>query len=162
MNLSNKEILEMILSANEEFSKKVQRMEELASQMEQSNQRYLSELKQTEIKVDNSGVKQSTEVFKNVVENANKSLERSQKGFNSILYCVVFCMIGLAALFFTFKYGIETKADIKEEYRKELSEKGQYNSPENAEFLRKFKKWIDENPKDSQNIIKKVDKMKMK
>lgn len=37
MNLSNKEILEMILSANEEFSKKVQRMEELASQMEQSN-----------------------------------------------------------------------------------------------------------------------------
>ena len=52
MNLSNKEILEMILSANEEFSKNAQRMEQLASQIEQSNQRYLNELKRTQIRVD--------------------------------------------------------------------------------------------------------------
>ena len=48
MNLSNKEILEMILSANEEFSKNAQRMEQLASQIEQSNQRYLGSVDETE------------------------------------------------------------------------------------------------------------------
>mgnify|MGYP006344973423 CR=1 FL=1 len=82
MNLSNKEILEMILSANEEFSKNAQRMEQLASQIEQSNQRYLNELKRTQIRVDSSGVDQSIDTFRNVVENANKSLEKTKKGIN--------------------------------------------------------------------------------
>ena len=162
MNLSNKEILEMILSANEEFSKNAQRMEQLASQIEQSNQRYLNELKRTQIRVDSSGVDQSIDTFRNVVENANKSLEKTKKGINCVLYQVVFCTIGLAALFFTFKYGISIKSDIKEQYRNELIKNGQYNTPENAEFLRKFRLWIDKNPNDSKDLFRKVERMEVK
>ena len=162
MNLSNKEILEMILSANEEFSRNAQRMEQLASQIEQSNQRYLNDLKRTEIKVDRSGVDQSIDTFRNVVENANKTIDRTQKGFSSVLFCAGFCLISLVALFLIYKKGIETKIDIKEEYRKELSEKGQYNTLKDAEFYSKFWQWVDKNPNDSQNLFRKIEKIEKK
>ncbi|WP_312067596.1 hypothetical protein [Empedobacter sp.] len=160
--MNNKHFLEILLDENKEMSDKIKRMEELASQMEQSNVRYLNELKRTQIKVDDSGVKQSIDTFRNVVENANKTIDRTQKKFKVTLYSVVFCAIGLASLFFTFKYGISIKSDIKEQYRNELIKNGQYNTPENAEFLRKFRVWIEKNPNDSNDLFRKVEKMEVK
>lgn len=159
MNMTSQQLMKMILEESKEISDKIKRLEQLAAQIEQSNQNYLDELKRTDIKVDNSGVKQSIETFNNVVENANKTLDRTQKGFSTVLYCAGFCLISLFALFLIYKKGIETKTDIKEEYRKELSEKGQYNTIENAEFLRKFRVWIDKNPNDSNDLFRKVEKM---
>lgn len=158
MNLSNKEILEMILSANEEFSRNAQRMEQLASQIEQSNQRYLNELKRTEIKVDRSGVDQSIDAFRNVVEHANKSLERKQKGFNVVLYCVVFCAIGLASLFFAFRFGFQAKSEIRNEFYNELNSKHRILSENEALFMQKFRKWAEKNPNDSNDLFRKVKK----
>lgn len=74
------------------------------------------------------------------------------------MFCAGLCLISLVALFLIYKKGIETKTDIKEEYRKELSEKGQYNTLKDAEFLRKFWLWVDKNPNDSQNLFRKVKK----
>ena len=160
--MNNKQILEILLAENKEMSEKIKRMEELASQMEQSNLRYLNELKRVEIKVDRSGVDQSINAFRNVVKNSNKTIDRTKKDFNWVLFCAGFCLIMLFALFLIYKKGIETKTDIKEEYRKELSEKGQYNTIENAEFLRKFRVWIDKNPNDSNDLFRKVEKMEVK
>ncbi len=160
--MNNKQFLEILLAENKEMSEKIKRMEELASQMEQSNLRYLNELKRVEIKVDRSGVDQSINAFRNVVKNSNKTIDRTKKDFNWVLFCAGFCLIILFALFLIYKKGIETKTDIKEEYRKELSEKGQYNTIENAEFLRKFRVWIDKNPNDSNDLFRKVEKMEVK
>ena len=160
--MNNKQILEILLAENKEMSEKIKRMEELASQMEQSNLRYLNELKRVEIKVDRSGVDQSINAFRNVVKNSNKTIDRTKKDFNWVLFCAGFCLIILFVLFLIYKKGIETKTDIKEEYRKELSEKGQYNTIENAEFLRKFRVWIDKNPNDSNDLFRKVEKMEVK
>ena len=160
--MNNKQFLEILIAENKEMSEKIKRMEELASQMEQSNLRYLNELKRVEIKVDRSGVDQSINAFRNVVKNSNKTIDRTKKDFNWVLFCAGFCLIILFALFLIYKKGIETKTDIKEEYRKELSEKGQYNTIENAEFLRKFRVWIDKNPNDSNDLFRKVEKMEVK
>ena len=160
--MNNKQFLEILLAENKEMSEKIKRMEELASQMEQSNLRYLNELKRVEIKVDRSGVDQSINAFRNVVKNSNKTIDRTKKDFNWVLFCAGFCLIILFALFLIYKKGIENKTDIKEEYRKELSEKGQYNTIENAEFLRKFRVWIDKNPNDSNDLFRKVEKMEVK
>ena len=160
--MNNKQFLEILLAENKEMSEKIKRMEELASQMEQSNLRYLNELKRVEIKVDRSGVDQSINAFRNVVKNSNKTIDRTKKDFNWVLFCAGFCLIILFALFLIYKKGIETKTDIKEEYRKELSEKGQYNTIENAEFLRKFRVWIYKNPNDSNDLFRKVEKMEVK
>ena len=160
--MNNKQFLEILLAENKEMSEKIKRMEELASQMEQSNLRYLNELKRKKIKVDRSGVDQSINAFRNVVKNSNKTIDRTKKDFNWVLFCAGFCLIILFALFLIYKKGIETKTDIKEEYRKELSEKGQYNTIENAEFLRKFRVWIDKNPNDSNDLFRKVEKMEVK
>lgn len=84
--MNNKQFLEILLAENKEMSEKIKRMEELASQMEQSNVRYLNELKRTQIRVDDSGVKQSIDTFRNVVENANKTIDRTQKGL--MLHCI--------------------------------------------------------------------------
>ena len=102
--MNNKQFLEILLAENKEMSEKIKRMEELASQMEQSNQRYLSELKRTDIKVDRSGVDQSIGELERVAEKTKKAIENTHKGFNVTLYSVIFCAIGLLAFFFTFIY----------------------------------------------------------
>ncbi len=96
-----------------------------------------------------------------VAEKTKKAVENTQKRFNVVLYSVVFCVIGLLAFFFTFKYGIEIKSDIKEDYRNELIQNGQYNGQKDAEFLKKFKLWIEKNPKDSNDLFRKVEKIQV-
>lgn len=110
--------------------------------------------------MDNSGVNRSIAELERVAEKTVKSIQTTKKDARFIYYSVIFCAVGLIAFFLTFKYGIDIKADIKEDYRKELSEKGQYNSPKDAEFLKKFKLWIDKNPNDSKVLFREVDKMK--
>lgn len=162
MNMTNQQLMKMILEESEEISNKIKRLEQLSAQIEQSNQRYLSEFKRIDIKVDRSGVDQSIGELERVAEKTKKAIENTQKRFNVVLYSVVFCAIGLASLFFAFKYGISIKSDIKEQYRNELIKKGQYNTPENAKFLRKFRVWIDKNPNDSNDLFRKVEKMEVK
>ncbi|WP_312067527.1 hypothetical protein [Empedobacter sp.] len=162
MNVSNKELLEILLNTNEEISNKIKRLEQLSAQIEQSNRNHLEELKKADIKVDNSGVNKSIIELERVAENTRKSIKTTQKEARFIYYSVIFCAVGLIAFFLTFKYGIDIKADIKEDYRKELSEKGQYNSPKDAEFYNKFWLWVDKNPNDSKELFKKVNKMELK
>lgn len=159
--MNNKEFLEIFLAESKEISDKIKRLEQLASQIEQSNQRHLSGVKQTEIKVDRSGVDQSIDTFKNVVENANKSLDKTQKRFNVTLYSVVFCAIGLAALFFAFRFGFQAKSEIRNEFYNELNSKRRILSEKDAVFMQKFRKWIDKNPNDSNDLFKKVEKMEV-
>ena len=75
MNMTSQQLMKMILEESEIISDKIKRLEQLSDQIEQSNQQYLNELKRTDIKVDNSGVKQSIDTFRNVVENANKTID---------------------------------------------------------------------------------------
>lgn len=161
MSASNDQFLKLLYEESEEISRKIKRLEQLASQIEQSNKNHLEGLKKADIRVDNSGVNKSIAELERVSEKTKKSIENTQKGFNIVLYSVVFCAIGLMA-FFTFKYGIEIKSDIKEDYKKELIQNGQYNSPKDAEFLKKFRMWIEKNPKDSNDLFKKVNKIKLK
>ena len=104
MNMTNQQLMKMILEESEIISDKIKRLEQLSAQIEQSNQRYLSELKRTDIKVDRSGVDQSIGELERVAEKTKKAVENTQKRFNVVLYSVVFCVIGLLAFFFTFGY----------------------------------------------------------
>lgn len=160
--MNNKEFLEIFLAESKEISDKIKRLEQLASQVEQSNQRYLNELKRTQIRVDDFGVKQSIGTFRNVVENANKTIDRTQKRFNVTLYWVVFCAISLASLFFAFRFGFQAKSDIRNEFYNELNNENRILSKEDAVFMQKFRKWADKNPNDSNDLFRKVEKMEVK
>ena len=157
--MNNKEFLEIFLAESKEISDKIKRLELLASQIEQSNQQYLSELKRTDIKVDNSGVKQSIDTFRNVVETANKTIDRTQKRFNVLLYSVIFCAIGLASLFFAFRFGFQAKSEIRNEFYNELNNENRILSKEDALFIQKFRKWKWKNPKDNKKLMIEVEKM---
>jgi len=157
--MNNKEFLEIFLAESKEISDKIKRLELLASQIEQSNQQYLSELKRTDIKVDNSGVKQSIDTFRNVVETANKTIDRTQKRFNVVLYSVIFCAIGLASLFFAFRFGFQAKSEIRNEFYNELNNENRILSKEDALFIQKFRKWKLKNPKDNKKLMIEVEKM---
>ena len=157
--MNNKEFLEIFLAESKEISDKIKRLEQLASQIEQSNQRYLNDLKRTETKVDRSGVDQSIDTFRNVVENANKTIDRTQKRFNVTLYSVVFCAIGLASLFFAFRFGFQAKSEIRNEFYNELNNENRILSKEDALFIQKFRKWKWKNPKDNKKLMIEVEKM---
>ena len=157
--MTSQQLMKMILEESEEISNKIKRLEQLSAQIEQSNQLYLNELKRTEIKVDRSGVDQSIDTFRNVVEHANKSLERKQKGFNWVLYSVVFCAISLASLFFAFRFGFQAKSEIRNEFYNELNRENRILLKEDAVFIQKFRKWKWKNPKDSKKLMIEVEKM---
>lgn len=160
MSASNEHFLKLLYQESEEISNKIKRLEELTSKIEQYHLNYLKELKQANIKVDNSAVNNSISELERVAEKTTKSIQTTRKDVRFIYYSVIFCAVGLIAFFLTFKYGIDIKADIKEDYRKELSEKGQYNTLKDAEFYNKFWLWVDKNPNDSKDLFKKVEKMK--
>lgn len=162
MNVSNKQLLEILLNMNEEISNKIKRLEQLSAQIEQANRNHLEQLKKADVKVDNSGVNKSITELERVAENTRKSIKTTQNDARFIYYSVIFCAVGLIAFFLTFKYGIDIKADIKEQYRNELIEKGQYNGQKDADFLKKFRAWIEKNPNDSKDLFRKVEKMEVK
>ncbi|WP_413534102.1 hypothetical protein [Empedobacter brevis] len=159
MNMTSQQLMKMILEESEIISDKIKRLEQLSDQIEQSNQQYLNELKRTDIKVDNSGVKQSIDTFRNVVENANKTIDRTQKRFNVLLYSVIFCAIGLASLFFAFRFGFQAKSEIRNEFYNELNNENRILSKEDALFIQKFRKWKWKNPKDNKKLMIEVEKM---
>ena len=162
MNMTNQQLMKIILEESEEISNKIKRLEQLSAQIEQSNQRYLSEFKRIDIKVDRSGVDQSIGELERVAEKTKKAIENTQKRFNVVLYSVVFCAIGLVALFFTFKFGFQAKAEIRNEFYNELNNENRILSKEDALFIQKFRKWKWKNPKDNKKLMIEVEKMELK
>lgn len=160
MNMTSQQLMKMILEESEEISNKIKRLEQLSTQIEQSNQRYLSEFKRIDIKVDRSGVDQSVGELERVAEKTKKAIENTQKRFNVVLYSVVFCAIGLASLFFAFRFGFQAKSEIRNEFYNELNNENRILSKEDALFIQKFRKWVDKNPNDSNNLFRKVEKIK--
>ena len=158
--MTSQQLMKLILEESEIISEKIKRLEQLSAQIEQANRNHLEQLKRADIKVDNSGVNRSVAELERVAEKAVKSIQTTQKEINWMLYCASFCLISLFALVLIYKKGIETKIDIKEEYRKELSKKGQYNTLKDAEFYNKFWLWVDKNPNDSKELFREVNKMK--
>ena len=161
MKLTNQQILEIITQINEEIALKLKQMEVLSSNIEQAHLAHLSELKRTEIKVDNSEVNQSIEVYRNVVENASKTLDKKQKGFNWVLYCAGFCLISLLALFFAFKVGFQMKSEIRNEFYNELNNENRILSKDDALFIQKLRVWKNKNPKDSDKFFREIEKIKV-
>ena len=159
MNMTSQQLMKMILEESEIISDKIKRLEQLSTQIEQSNQQYLNELKRTDIKVDNSGVKQSIVELERVAEKTKKAIENTQKRFNVVLYSVVFCAIGLASLFFAFRFGFQAKSEIRNEFYNELNNENRILSKEDALFIQKFRKWKWKNPKDNKNLMIEVEKM---
>ncbi len=159
MNMTSQQLMKMILEESEEISNKIKRLEQLSAQIEQSNQRYLSEFKRIDIKVDNSGVKQSIGELERVAEKTKKAIENTQKRFNVVLYSVVFCAIGLASLFFAFRFGFQAKSEIRNEYYNELNNENRILSKDDALFIQKFRKWKWKNPKDNKKLMIEVEKM---
>ena len=159
MNMTSQQLMKMILEESEIISDKIKRLEQLSDQIEQSNQQYLNELKRTDIKVDRSGVDQSVGELERVAEKTKKAIENTQKRFNVVLYSVVFCAIGLASLFFAFRFGFQAKSEIRNEFYNELNNENRILSKEDALFIQKFRKWKLKNPKDNKKLMIEVEKM---
>lgn len=157
--MNNKEFLEIFLAESKEISDKIKRLEQLYGQVEQSNLLYINELKKAEIKVDRSGVDQSIGELERVAEKTKKTIENTHKGFNVVLYSVVFCAIGLAAFFFVFRFGFQAKSEIRNEFYNELNNENRILSKEDALFIQKFRKWKLKNPKDNKKLMIEVEKM---
>lgn len=157
--MTSQQLMKLVLEESEIISDKIKRLEQLSTQIEQSNQQYLNELKRTDIKVDNSGVKQSIVELERVAEKTKKAIENTQKRFNVVLYSVVFCAIGLASLFFAFRFGFQAKSEIRNEFYNELNNENRILSKEDALFIQKFRKWKWKNPKDNKKLMIEVEKM---
>ena len=104
------------------------------------------------------------DLFKNIQEYI-KTSERQAEELKTVKKDINFTYIGLGLIllavvffYFTYSIGFKNKSDIREEYKKELIQNGQYNTQENAIFLEKFNKWIKKNPKDFEKLSNEIDK----
>jgi len=82
----------------------------------------IERLEQDKIQVDTSELKKAIEQGAKLLEfKANQVNEKRDKllfYWRNMAFCGAFCVIGLAALFFAYKFGFESK----QEYRKELEQ----------------------------------------
>lgn len=154
MKLTNQQILELIVQTSDEIAQQVKRMEALSSQIEQSNQHYLSEIKKVRFAVDETGVKESIDIFNASILKGKKTLEVTQKDNKLLLYSIIFCLLGVCSLVFMFFYGVKSKQDIISQYHQELKAQNRVLSEKEAEFFDKFIIWVNKNPKDSQKLFK--------
>lgn len=104
------------------------------------------------------------DLFKNIQEYIKTSerqaeeLKTVKKGINFIYIGLGLILLAVVFFYFTYSIGFKNKSDIREEYKKELIQNGQYNTQENAIFLEKFNKWIKKNPKDFEKLSNEIDK----
>lgn len=127
-----------------------------------ANDRFISDLKYTlkNEKQFYSDFKQ--DIIKNIQE-CTETLERQKNTIKNAKKGIYFIYIGsgliclsVLLLYLAFSIGFKNKSDIREEYKTELIQNGQYNTQENAIFLDKFQRWIKNNPKDSRELLQKI------
>lgn len=155
---SDRQIAEMNLQTLEEtkdlMKKNQLQNQEFRKELEAYKNDFFKKLNNVDLKVDDRSVKETVERFERVLKNASKVVDLTRFAYG--LIAVTILVLGVNV--YLFWLNIQTKSDIREEYKQELTQKGQYNSEEDAEYLKKFRYWISKNPKDSRALNNSIEK----
>ena len=148
---TEKEIYQVFIQSLEEVKDTARKQEEISknlkSNLENFSNEFFKKANNVHLKLDDSQAKETAVKFEKMLKNA-------QKGQNLTRFS--FLVLGINVYFFWIN--IQSKLDIREEYKKELIEKEQYNNEQDAEFLKKFKHWISKNPNDSKSLNNSIQK----
>lgn len=155
---TDKQIAELFIQSLEEAKETAKKNEELSFEIKQNlnnfNQDFFIKLNKVNLKLDDSQARET-------IRNFNKISKNNQKGVNLTYFSYSLLLISIIVLgisFYIFYLNIKSKEEIREEYKQELIEKGQYNNQKNAEFLKKFRHWINKNPNDSKDLFNSIEK----
>jgi len=155
---SDRQIAEMNIQTLEE-TKDLMKKNQLQNQkfrkeLDDFENNLLKKLNSVDLKVDDRSAKETVEFFKRTHQNALKGFDLTRFAYGLITVSVI--LLGINGYFFWLN--TQTKSEIREEYKQELTQKGQYNAEKDAEYLKKFRYWISKNPKDSKALNQAIEK----
>ena len=155
---TEKEIYQVFIQSLEEVKDTAKKQEEISknlkSNLENFSNEFFKKANNIHLKLDDSQAKETAVKFEKMLKNAQKGQNLTRFSFWLIGISVL--VLGINVYFFWIN--IQSKLDIREEYKKELIEKEQYNNEQDAEFLKKFKHWISKNPNDSKSLNNSIQK----
>lgn len=155
---TEKQIAELFIQSLEDAKETAKKNEELSQKIKQNlnnfNQDFFTKLNKVNLKLDDSQAKETIKLFNKVSKNVQKGVNLTYFSYSLLLISVI--VLGIS--FYIFYLNIKSKEEIREEYKIELTKKGQYNTKENALYLEKFRYWIKKNPKDSQALNNSIEK----
>jgi len=155
---TEKQIAELFIQSLEDAKETAKKNKELSQEIKQNlsdfHQTFFTKLNKADLKLDDTQAKETIRFFNKVSKNAQKGVNLTYFSYNLLLISII--VLGIS--FYIFYLNMKSKEEIREEYKQELTEKGQYNTKENAIYLEKFRYWIKKNPKDSQALNNSIEK----
>jgi len=155
---SDRQIAEMNLQTLEEtkdlMKKNQLQDQEFRKELEAYKNDFFKKLNSVDLKVDDRSVKETVERFERTLQNTSKGVYLTRFAYGLIAVTILVLGVNIYILWLN----SQTRSDIREEYKQELTQKGQYNSEEDAEYLKKFRYWISKNPKDSRALNNSIEK----
>lgn len=155
---TDKQIAELFIQSLEEAKETAKKNEELSFEIKQNlnnfNQDFFIKLNKVNLKLDDSQARETIRNFNKISKNNQKGVDLTYFSYSLLLISII--VLGIS--FYIFYLNIKSKEEIREEYKQELIEKGQYNNQKNAEFLKKFRHWINKNPNDSKDLFNSIEK----
>ena len=152
---TEKEISLLFIESLEEAKKTAQKNEELEKRLNGTLNDFILKLNKTELSVDDKKAKETIEFFVRTHQNAKKAVNLTRFAYGLIATSVF--VLGIS---FYFNYlQIKTKSEIREEYKQELIKEHRYNSDKDLKFIKKFNKWVEKNPNDSDKFFQNLQKI---
>jgi len=155
---TEKQIAELFIQSLEEAKETAKKNEELSLEIKQNlnnfSQDFFIKLNKVNLKLDDSQARETIRNFNKISKNNQKGVDLTYFSYSLLLISII--VLGIS--FYIFYLNIKSKEEIREEYKQELIEKGQYNNQKNAEFLKKFRHWINKNPNDSKDLFNSIEK----
>ena len=149
MKYTDKQIAEMFIQSLEEAKETVQKNGKISDKINQDlknfEKDFFLKLNKAHLTIDDKQAKETIEFFNRTHQNASKGVELTRFAYGLIFISII--VLGINT--YLFYLNIQSKEEIREDYKNELIEKGQYNSKDDSEYLKKFRHWISKNPKDS-------------
>jgi len=150
---TERELSMLFIQSLEEAKETAKKNEELEKRLNEKLNDFILKLNKTELSVDDKKAKETIDFFVRTHQNAKKAVNLTRFAYGLIGVSVF--VLGISVYFNYLQ--IKTKSEIKEEYKQELIKEHKYNSDKDLQFIKKFNKWVEKNPRDSDKFFKNLE-----
>jgi hypothetical protein len=152
MKASTQQIAQVIVQTSEEIKQSTQNISKSVNEIDQVLESCLIKLKDTDLSVDVSKMEEMVVKFDKAAENRINELNKKKKQSPYLLYSLGILVVSIILLVLAFKYGYQTKQELRLELEKEsvivpkedyIKLKGFADSY--AKDFKKYEQWFEKN-----------------
>lgn len=152
MKASTQQIAQVIVQTSEEIKESTQRIGKSAQEIDKVLENKVKQLSHIPLTVDATQAEKVIDRLDQLVEKRMKDLEKERKQSPYLLYSLGILVVSVVLLVLAFKYGYQTKQELRLELEKEsvIVPKEDYTKLKGfadnyAKDFKKYSEWVDKN-----------------